>query len=457
MRGIPEVSWKVLVVASLVGLAPIGVGGAFAQMDDATATAQTENTSSPLTEDELEVLVARIALYPDSLVALITTASQFGVQIVDAARFLDKSKSDSSLKPKASWDSSVISLLNYPEIVKMMSDDLDWTEQLGDTVAAQQDDVLNAIQQLREEAEAKGIIKSDDKIKVDYEDDSIVIQSASTEKIYVPKYEPAMLYEPDYVAAPVNYYPDPYPYYYYPTAPYFPGFVTGVAWAAAVDWAHGGIWDGPWRGNNFHVDCNHCFNNINGRVNWNDVDWRHVDRSKLRFDHNQFNNVDRKNFRKNIEANKQNRVGNRNTVANHSGNRNRVSVNDVRAAKNSGNKVKINNNINVDNSKRINAKNTNNRVNNAHDKRANVDRSRHNNVNRQTAEVRKQHNKIDNRHANVNRNVARQKPGQFHETRRHSPYGDMNSGRRSQMHSVHGRNAMAGRHFSGGRRHVGRR
>ena len=75
----------------------------------------------PLTDDELEVLVARIALYPDELVAVISGAAIYPLQIVEASRFLDAYAKDKTLKPKDSWDGSVISLLNYPEIVKMMS------------------------------------------------------------------------------------------------------------------------------------------------------------------------------------------------------------------------------------------------------------------------------------------------------------------------------------------------
>ena len=115
----------------------------------------------------------------------------------------------------------MISLLNYPEIVTMMSDDLDWTQTLGEALTYQQKDVLIAIQQLRDKAVAAGVIKSDDKMTVVEENDNVVIQSASADTIYVPQYEPQMLYEPDYQLAPITYYPDPYPSYYYPTAPFF--------------------------------------------------------------------------------------------------------------------------------------------------------------------------------------------------------------------------------------------
>ena len=140
---------------------------AIAQEQVAAANADAADAATspePLSADEMEVLVARIALYPDELVAVITAASLYPLQIVEAARYLDKYEKDKSLKPKESWDGSVVSLLNYPEIVTMMSDDLDWTQALGDAIAYQQKDVLIAIQQLRDEAVAKGVIKTDDKV-----------------------------------------------------------------------------------------------------------------------------------------------------------------------------------------------------------------------------------------------------------------------------------------------------
>ena len=88
-------------------------------------------TADPLTDDELEVLVAPIALYPDELVALVIAASLYPVDIVQGARFLEDLKKDPSLKPSEDWDGSVVSLLNYPDVVKMMSDDLEWTQMLG--------------------------------------------------------------------------------------------------------------------------------------------------------------------------------------------------------------------------------------------------------------------------------------------------------------------------------------
>jgi hypothetical protein len=270
---------------------------------------------APLSAEEMEVLVARIALYPDELIAVITAASLYPLQIVEAQRFLDESKTKKDLKPKETWDGSVVSLLNYPEVVKMMSDDLDWTQLLGEAIVNQQKDVLAAIQFLREKAVANGVIKSDDKVKVVKEEDNIIIQPASTEVIYVPQYPPEMLYEPDYIYRPIAYYPDPYPYYYSPIAPFFAGAVTGAIWAGVVDWDDG-FWGGNWGnnwGNDIDIDCNKCIigGDFNGKVNINNVDWKNVDRSKIKFDKNQLNKIDRSKVKTNIKNNDRNKITNK--------------------------------------------------------------------------------------------------------------------------------------------------
>jgi len=271
-----------------------------------------EEAPAQLSDDELEVLVARIALYPDELVAAISAASLFPLQIVEAGRFLEARKKNADLKPKSDWDGSVISLLNYPDIVKMMSEDLEWTQAFGDALTNQQKDVLIAIQQLRDEAVAKGVIKSDEKITVVTENDNVIIQPTNPEKIYVPQYPPEMLYEPGYAAQPISYYPDPYPNYYYPGATFFAAALTGVAWAAAVNWDDWGVWGGNWRGD-VDVDCNNCFNNrnFNGKVKWNDIDWKNVDRSKLNIDRDQLAKIDRSTIRNNLQSEGRNDLRNR--------------------------------------------------------------------------------------------------------------------------------------------------
>jgi len=269
------------------------------------AASEIEETAA-LTLEELEVLAAPIALYPDDLVALCISASIYPLQVVQAARFLDDKQKDKDLEPNQKWDGSIVSLLNYPKVLEMMSDDLEWTQSLADAIAYQQKDVLIAIQQLRDEAVAKQVIKSDDKIQVVSQGDNVVIKPTNPEKVYVPQYKAEMLYVEDYPPAPISYYPDPYPNYFYPGATFFAAAVTGAVWASVVDWDNWGVWGGRWNGNDVDFDCNNCFNNrrFNGRVNFNDVDWKNVDRSKIKFDRNQFNNINvNNNLRNRIEAN----------------------------------------------------------------------------------------------------------------------------------------------------------
>ncbi|MGZ2377914.1 hypothetical protein ACVI3U_005880 [Sinorhizobium medicae] len=348
-------------LAILMAAGPTLVPRGLAQQAAQGQTGATgDEQADLLTEEELETMVARIALYPDELVALVSSASLYPLQIVEAARFLEEKKTNKDLQPKDSWDDSVISLLNYPEIVKMMSDDLDWTQALGSALAYQQKDVLIAVQTLRDKAVADGVIKTDDKLKVVNEGDNIVIQAADPEKIYVPRYEPEMLYEPGYAPAPVAYYPDPYPSYYYPSAPYFAAAITGAAiWAAAVDW---GVWGGHWD-SDVDIDCDNCFNNIDvdrDKFKMNDVHWKNVDRSKIKFDKNQLANIDRDKFKNDFKANRGNNIANRardvrrdhGDIARRPG---KVSVDDIRKSKVDASRVRAERNRPQNTQRRVEA------------------------------------------------------------------------------------------------------
>lgn len=266
-----------------------------------------EAAPEPYSDEELQVLVARIALYPDDLVAAIAEASLYPLQIVEAARFLEARKKDPKLAPKAGWDGSVIALLNYPEIVQMMSDDLDWTQSLGEALVNQQKDVLIAIQQLRDEAVAANVIRSDDKVTVSREGDNIVIAPATPDKVYIPSYQPAMLYDPSYPLVPVTYAANPYPSYFWPTATFFTAAITGAVWASAVDWNNWNVWGGRWRGD-LGVNCINCYRdrNFSGRLNVNDIDWKNVDRSRLQIDRNQFGAIDGNRIRQGLDTDRRN-------------------------------------------------------------------------------------------------------------------------------------------------------
>jgi hypothetical protein len=236
---------------------------AFALNALAQAPAAAGGAASPPAAEDLSQLVGRIALYPDDLVGIILPASTNPLQLVQADRFLDKRKADPKLPVDEKWDDAVKSLLNYPDVVKMMSGDLDWTAALGEAVVADQGAVLEAVQSFRRRAQAAGNLKSDGKQVVTVEKEIVTIVPADPQVIYVPQYNPTTVVT--YGAAPMwGYYPTPYPSYYYPYAP-GAALAAGVIWGAAIGAAWGGNHYGCCGDTNINVNRN---TNINtGNIN----------------------------------------------------------------------------------------------------------------------------------------------------------------------------------------------
>jgi len=192
-----------------------------------------------LSQAELQDLVGPIALYPDDLLAIVLPAAAYPLQVVEAARFLEALETDPTLKPNDDWDDSIVALLNYPEVVELLNDDLDWTLRLGEAVVVQQTDVVDAVEEFRDRAYTAGNLKSDEYQTVSRDDDDVIyISPAEEDVIYVPYYEPEQVvyYQP----APVyHYYPRSYPVYYYPYAAghYFNhGNFWGVTTAFTIGW-----------------------------------------------------------------------------------------------------------------------------------------------------------------------------------------------------------------------------
>ena len=238
-----------------------------APLTAAQAPAASGSAAEAPSPEVLEALVGRIALYPDDLVALILPASTNPLQLVQADRFLNKRKSDPKLPVDDNWDDAVKSLLNYPEVVKQMSDDLDWTADLGEAVVADQGAVLDAVQAFRRKAQAAQNLKSDDKQTVVVEKEIIKIVPADPQVVYVPQYNPSSVVVVS--STPVyGYYPAPYPSYYYP---YPPGaaLATGLIWGAAIGAAwNGGHYGANWGGGNNNITINRGNNNVNtGDIN----------------------------------------------------------------------------------------------------------------------------------------------------------------------------------------------
>jgi hypothetical protein len=208
----------------LLGLV-VGAAGAFATRAAAQDEAPPVALASP---EELTDIVGPIALYPDDLVALVLPASTYPLQVVQAARLLEDRKSNPNLQPREDWDDSVVALLNYPEVVALLNDDLDWTYDLGAAVLNQRADVLDAIQGFRDRAYSAGNLRTDDRQTVSRDDGAIAIKPANPQVIYVPYYEPERVVV--YQTVPVyHYYPWRYPVYYYPYPAGY-AFETGFFW-----------------------------------------------------------------------------------------------------------------------------------------------------------------------------------------------------------------------------------
>ena len=251
------------------------------------ATAHAQTTPPPASDqpqqqllkaEELDQLVAPIALYPDTLLAEVLMASTYPLEIVQADRWATANKAlkGDQLKAavdKQSWDESVKALAATPSVLAMMSEKLDWTQKLGDAVLAQQPDVMDAIQRLRSRAQANNKLVStkEQKVSVRQEQNKqiIVIEPAVPDTVYVPYYDPAVVYG-DWA------YPAYPPYYFAPPVGYLPGAVlaTGIAFGAGYAlgrWTSGGnYWGGGvnWGGGNININRPVNINNIGSGNNW---------------------------------------------------------------------------------------------------------------------------------------------------------------------------------------------
>lgn len=182
-----------LALALITAASLLGKAGWAQEAAPQEAAVESEGTEAAalLAPEDLEVLVSRIAFYPDEVVAVTLPAATYPLDVVQAARFLEQRKTKPDMQPDANWDTSVVALINYPVVISMMNDDLDWTTALGEAVLNQQADVIDAIQQVRRGAYTAGFLKSDDKNTVTVEQDAIVIAPADPKVVYVPVYEPA--------------------------------------------------------------------------------------------------------------------------------------------------------------------------------------------------------------------------------------------------------------------------
>jgi hypothetical protein len=242
---------------------------------EAVAAEQGEVLSS----DQLDSLVAPVALYPDPLLAQCLVASTYPLDVVAAQQWLAKNstlKGDELVKAaeQQSWDPSVQALVSLPDALKLLNENISWTTQLGDAFLAQQEAVMDAVQRLRVKAKDGGKLASTEQQKVETkvvdEKTVVEIQPASTEVVYVPTYSPSVIWGPMMYPYPSMYYP---PYY---AGGAWLGFGVGIAIGIGISGGWG--WGCGWGGNNtININNNNNYvnhhnrqNNVNrsGNSNW---------------------------------------------------------------------------------------------------------------------------------------------------------------------------------------------
>ena len=231
---------------------------------------QSGGQASKIPPDQLDSLVAPIALYPDPLLAQTLAASTYPLEIIQLQQWLlknpglkDKALADAVAKQP--WDPSIQAMAGLPDVVKRLADDIQWTTDLGNAFLAQQNDVMDAVQRMRKKAQDNGNLKSTEQQKVEtkvIENKSvIVVEQANPQVVYVPSYDPVVVW-----GAPVY----PYPPIYYPPPGYYAAGLAisfGVGVMMGAFWSGGWGWGCGWSNNNININNNNNFNrnsNIGG-------------------------------------------------------------------------------------------------------------------------------------------------------------------------------------------------
>ena len=232
------------------------------------ARAQDPVPPTQLSQDLLDSLLAPIALYPDQLLSQVLMASTYPLEVVEAARFV---KANPGLKGEAldralqgkTWDASVLSLRAFPQVLDMMDAKLEWTQRLGDAFLADEAAVMHTVQSLRLRAQQAGNLQSTPQQNVIVQDRAIVIEPAQPEYVYVPVYNPEIIYGPWWAPAYAPWYWYPGPIWGYPRVPVAGATGAGIFWGTAMgDRAYNWGWCRPnWGGYDINV-------NVHGNNPW---------------------------------------------------------------------------------------------------------------------------------------------------------------------------------------------
>jgi hypothetical protein len=250
--------------------------------DTAAGNATQAPAPAPLSSDQLNSLVAPIALYPDALVAQVLAAATNPDQIAYADDWLAQNRNLTGAAlaqavDQQSWDPSVKALTQFPSVLDNLAHNLSWTSSLGQAFANQQGDVMAAVQVMRAKAQAAGTLQSNSQITVTQPASStIVIQPANPQVVYVPQYNPAVVYGapvvvPMYVAPPL---PVASFGLYFGSGIAIGGTFAGGGWGGGFGWGWHSWnvnWGGGWGGgggstiiyNHTTYINNHTWNNHN--------------------------------------------------------------------------------------------------------------------------------------------------------------------------------------------------
>jgi len=252
---------------TLFGASALLAGTPYAQTT-AAATAPATAPAAVFSEAELDQMLAPIALYPDSLLAQILMASTYPADVADAAKWTkahpdDKGDAAVTKVQGQPWDPSVQSLVAFPQVLTMMGEHPDQVQRMGDAFLADPARVMDRVQFLRKKAQEAGNLKTTEQQKVSTTTEAskqvIVIEPAQPSTVYVPVYQPTVVYGSWW-------YPSYPPYYWPPPAYYYPpgaAFVGGVLWGAAVVGIANGLWGGVnWGRGDVDINVNR-YNNIN--------------------------------------------------------------------------------------------------------------------------------------------------------------------------------------------------
>lgn len=262
---------SLVAILCTIALAP-GETLACAQQQGQFPATSSGGQAAKIPAEQLDSLVAPIALYPDPLLAQVLAASTYPLEIIKLQRWLAqnttlKDKELADAVAKQSWDPSVQALAALPEVVRRLGDDIGWAADLGNAFLSQQADVMDAVQRMRKKAQEKGTLKTSEQQKVEtavVENRSvIVIEQANPQVVYVPSYDPVVVYGAAIYPYPPIYYP-PWGYYAAGAALAFgAGVMMGAFWGGGWGWGCG------WGGNNVYINHNNNFNNFNRNNNIN--------------------------------------------------------------------------------------------------------------------------------------------------------------------------------------------